>query len=117
MHVSLRAVGSRVLGAECPCALVGVLGAAAVIPCIQVGIGHSLFQLVSYDRCHAVRSGVSVRTYRLSSASIYAASGVADERILDVAAADCSARVPAAILSTEAGAFSYVGRREHEIPG
>ena len=44
-----------------------------------------------------------------------AAVGVADERVLDVGAADRAVRVPAAVLRAEAGRRGDVGRGQHEV--
>src|SRR6516165_9660752 len=43
-----------------PGALIGVLLAAGVIPCIQVWIGVSLFRFMRHNRRHAIRAAVIV---------------------------------------------------------
>src|SRR5207302_10111611 len=58
--VVLGAVGRRRRGAEGPRALVGVLGATAVVPGVEVGVGDRLLGLVGDDRRHAVGAGVAI---------------------------------------------------------
>src|SRR4029079_15084110 len=104
----------RLVLAECPGALVGVLGAFAVVPGVEIGIGIRFLEFVSEHRNHAVYAGVSVRADGLRTTGVQTAIGVADERVLNVCAADCAIGMPSAVLSAQTG-FRNVGGGDDEV--
>src|SRR4051812_35220537 len=97
-----RAVGGGGGGAEGPRALVGVLGALLVVPGGQVRVRGGLLPLVGDDGRHAVPAAAAVGAGVLPLAGGRATGRAADERELDVLAADGGVGVPAAVLGAEA---------------
>src|SRR3569833_1950552 len=114
-QVVLRAVARGRLVAARPGALVGILCTLTVVPGVEIGIADRFLALVREDRRHAVRAGVAVRRGLLLFTRGRAAVGVADERVLDVAAVDRRVGVPAAVLRAEARRRGDVGRRQHHV--
>src|SRR5947209_3313702 len=116
-YVVLRPVCSSLGGTEVPGAFVAVLRAGGVVPCIQVGIGNTLFEFMRHDRRHAVGAEVTVGRWTAadSATGVRTAGWIADKRILDVHGADGSVGVPTAVLSAKARGFVDIRGRKHEI--
>src|SRR5581483_3971504 len=114
-NVVLRPVRSGVLGPEGPCALVGILFAAAVVPGVEVGVSGGFLELVRDDAGRAISSGRAIGAVALRFACRRATGRISDERVLDVAAGNCAIRVPAAVLGAEAAGLVNIGRGQHEI--